>query len=445
MEQHGVHLDESDEQRLGAMDEADMIDELVSRMPSQSKEQFQHFFLQLQLIVSTATRVRQALEEGRSDEVQEALDDAEATGISQYIMKMAIIQAGSEVLSLQQQHKSFVKDSESKLGKMVRGQEDSLQAKRRLATAQNQLNMMFCASSTGAYQVVEHLNANNDSVFVKVIFNAWVAFQRHAKMEREVFETYRERIEKAARNLSDAQANHLANSHNFLSRKIASFNNALLSNCLGAFKAELDAAKAERARQYEISIIQQRLQKYADQAAENAKKVMARMTSGNDAALIAMCMQGWITDFQSGKNEKKQMAEEEASKKQAEDFVKNQSGNAKSIMGTMAGASDSGMVYQFYNAWKGVAADAKKASELQKVVEGGKSKLAAFSCRNKGPAMSAMEKAMYQQELLALLQVFGAWRMDTRMERITKQNQTHIEAKKGQLSKVHTMFQQFAP
>merc|ERR1719238_2553124 len=94
MEQHGVHLSPEEEERLSGMSEPQMIETLVTKMPQQSKEQFQHFFLQLQLIVSTATRVRQALEQGRSDLVEQAMDDADSTGIAQYILKMCIVQAG---------------------------------------------------------------------------------------------------------------------------------------------------------------------------------------------------------------------------------------------------------------------------------------------------------------------------------------------------------------
>jgi len=60
MEQHGVVLSPEETERLSSLGEAQMIESLVTKMPQQSKEQFQHFFLQLQLIVSTASRVRQA-------------------------------------------------------------------------------------------------------------------------------------------------------------------------------------------------------------------------------------------------------------------------------------------------------------------------------------------------------------------------------------------------
>merc|ERR1719183_909408 len=112
MEQHGVQIPEAQQERLAAMNnEAQMIEALVMKMPQQSQEKFQHFFLQLQLIVSTATRVRQALEMGKAEVVEQAMDDADSTGVSQYVLKMAIVQAGAEVTNLKKQHKHFVKDA----------------------------------------------------------------------------------------------------------------------------------------------------------------------------------------------------------------------------------------------------------------------------------------------------------------------------------------------
>merc|ERR1719323_1168620 len=100
MQKYGVTLTPQEEERLSRMDEAQQINALVMKMPQQSNDQFQQFFLQLQLLVSTATRVRQGLEDGRTDVVKEALEEADAMAISPYILRMAIVQAGSEVTNL---------------------------------------------------------------------------------------------------------------------------------------------------------------------------------------------------------------------------------------------------------------------------------------------------------------------------------------------------------
>merc|ERR1719460_594918 len=133
MEQYGVTISPQEEKRLFAMDEATMIENLVSRMPQQTKEQFEHFFLQLQLIVSTATRIRTALEEGTPGVIQEALNDADQTGILPYILKMSTVQAGSEVTALKSQHDTWSTDTDSRMATLLRGQDDAMQAQKQLA------------------------------------------------------------------------------------------------------------------------------------------------------------------------------------------------------------------------------------------------------------------------------------------------------------------------
>merc|ERR1719310_1771111 len=121
MEQYGVHLTPDEEQKLLQMDEASMIEALVMRLPTQTKEQFEEFFHQLQLIVSTATRIRAALEGGSVEDAMSALADVSKTGIAPYVLKMAIVQAGSEVANLKQSNTTWVKDAAGRMRQLLSG------------------------------------------------------------------------------------------------------------------------------------------------------------------------------------------------------------------------------------------------------------------------------------------------------------------------------------
>lgn len=109
MEAHGVRIAPQEQQKFAEMPEDRMIEALVAKMPQQSREQFEHFFLQLSFIASTTTRLRGALENGDPAVVEESLDSAENVGVLPYLMKMAIAQAGQEV-------KTFASDHEAWLG-----------------------------------------------------------------------------------------------------------------------------------------------------------------------------------------------------------------------------------------------------------------------------------------------------------------------------------------
>merc|ERR1719324_1778044 len=173
MEQSGVHITPEEEQRLAGLTEPQMIESLVSKMPQQSKEQFQHFFLQLQLIVSTATRVRTALEQGRADLVEQAMEDADSTGIAQYILKMAIVQAGSEVTNLKKQHAAWVKDAESKMSRLVKGAEDAQVAKERLQKAQGELASFQSAQNEQIKKVLMTFAGGSATALLHGCLNSW--------------------------------------------------------------------------------------------------------------------------------------------------------------------------------------------------------------------------------------------------------------------------------
>merc|ERR1740121_745784 len=90
METYGVTLSKDEVRKLAEMDEAKQINKLVSKMPQQNNDEFQQFFMQLQLLVSTAMRVRRSLEHGKPAEVAAALEEADTTGIISYILNVAI-------------------------------------------------------------------------------------------------------------------------------------------------------------------------------------------------------------------------------------------------------------------------------------------------------------------------------------------------------------------
>merc|ERR1719482_1776866 len=138
MEAHGVHVSPEEEQRLAALPEDRMIDALVMRMPQQSREQFEHFFLQLSLIASTTTRLRSALESGNSEGVEEVMESAENVGILQFILKMAVAQAGQEVKSHIQDHEDWLAVTADRLSPLLQSQANGAAAAKALAEAKNQ-------------------------------------------------------------------------------------------------------------------------------------------------------------------------------------------------------------------------------------------------------------------------------------------------------------------
>merc|ERR1712151_925471 len=59
-------------------------------------------------------------------------------------------------------------------------------------------------------------------------------------------------------------------------------------------------------------------------------------------------------------------------------------------------------------------------------------------------AKNAMERSHEHQLTMLYLKVWGAWKLETRMEQLMKKNQVRIEGKRQQLLGVQSMFRDFA-
>merc|ERR1719482_1790283 len=139
MEAHGVHLSPAEEKKLQELPEDRMIDSLVMKMPEQSREQFEHFFLQLSLIASTTSRLRTALESGDDSAVEEVMDSAENVGILQFILKMAVAQAGQEVKLHSQDHEAWLASAAGRMGPMLQAQTTAITCRKAMIDAKAEL------------------------------------------------------------------------------------------------------------------------------------------------------------------------------------------------------------------------------------------------------------------------------------------------------------------
>merc|ERR1712125_220264 len=126
MEAHGVTLTPEEEKRIQALPEERMIDALVARMPQQTREQFEHFFLQLSLIASTTTRLRSALDAGDPAVADEVLESADNVGILGYLLKMVVAQAGGEVRAQESEHDKWMAETDARMAPLLQSQAQAM-------------------------------------------------------------------------------------------------------------------------------------------------------------------------------------------------------------------------------------------------------------------------------------------------------------------------------
>merc|ERR1740115_376599 len=109
-------------------DEAAMVADMVKHIPMNARKTFEHFVLQLQLVVSTTTQVRHALEEGIPEEVARCFEGGD-TGPGQQILKQAIVEAGKQIHEAVEMHKSWKANTEARIVRLNVSQDEAEHAR----------------------------------------------------------------------------------------------------------------------------------------------------------------------------------------------------------------------------------------------------------------------------------------------------------------------------
>merc|ERR1719335_70749 len=379
MEQYGVTISPEEEKRLFAMDEGAMIESLVARMPQQTKEQFEHFFLQLQLIVSTATRIRTALEQGTPGVIEEALNDADQTGIMPYILKMSVVQAGSEVVALKQQHDGWATDTEARMSKLLRGADDAMQAQKQLAAAQAQLGHFQGSHKDKAYKAMMGVAGKNDRAMMDSFITNWKSVVDRTKKEAEIRIEYEERIAAAQTRLFEYKKSQQGNAKGVLLRQAAAGDSALIAEVFAFLCKEPQQRKADEEAAKKLAEIEAKLAAQAGKNKDNAKAVLMRNLAQGDNMLMDVCLEAWKSWLVEYKKNKDQEDAVKAAEQKVAEFMKSKSEGAKGVIDRMNAATDSGLVEHVISTWVQYWKDLKKAEEMEAILNGAQGKFGAFS------------------------------------------------------------------
>merc|ERR1712224_932105 len=177
---------------------------------------------------------------------------------------------------------------------------------------------------------------------------------------------------------------------------------------------------------------------------ENTKKVMARMSSGSDNALLSVVLTSWVHYIEDYKKNKDQEDAIKAQEKAMEEFMKQKKDGAKAVLDKMNAATDSGLVEHVMSTWCQNYKDEKEARKMEALMAENEARFGALNGRQKDNAKGVMSRVNEQMELNTLLKHFSAWATDTKLERIMKHYNSKMESKKHQLQSVQHLFKSFA-
>merc|ERR1711904_647720 len=338
-------------------------------------------------------------------------------GILPYILKMSIVQAGSEVIALRAQHENWTAETEAKMSQLLRGQDDAMQAQKQLAAAPAQLGHFQGSSKDKAYKAMMGVAGKNDKALMDATITNWRALIDRQKKEAEIRVEYQERIEAAQKRLFDYKQSQKGNAKGVLLRQAAAGDSALIGEVFAYLCKEPQQRKADEEAAKKLAEIEAKLSAQAGKNKDNAKAVLMRNLAQGDNMLMDVCMEAWKTWLVEYKKNKDQEDAVKAAEQKVADFMASKSEGAKGIIDKMNAATESGLVEHVISTWCQYYKDMKKAEEMEALLNGANSKFGAFSERNKRGAMSAGQKATAVKEYGLLNHSMCLWSEFCKVER----------------------------
>lgn len=436
LKKNGVELSSEEEAHLGSLSDTECVEALVQKIPEQSSDEFQGFFLELQLLVSFAMRIRQGLEESHPEEVCQALDDVDSTEVT--------LPAGVEVMNLGQQHKAWIQDSQHRLSLLVRGQEEAMAAKKKWAAANAILHNALVSQNEKAKRVLGTFLHTSTTAMLKSIVASWLCIMRREKMEKAVHQEYQDKLERMQKHLARCRQDQLTQVRNLFMRKCADGLFRMKRELFDLWREEVEESKIDKDIFYEAKKVESKLAALKETQASRMTCIIESVAANANTCLVAALIRAWQGEVSKSKQDlelKKWLQATERHVKQRRQANKNL---CLVNCDRLAKQFDLALLSLTLRSWVQTYQEAKQSGLMLDRLSSAQQQLSHFAAKNALAARQCMIKAAEILDEDLSLRCFQAWRMDQKMSGISAQHSTKIDGKREQLQQVQKMFRTFA-
>jgi hypothetical protein len=424
-------------------DEAAMVTAMVDHLPMASRKTFEHFVLQLQLVVSTTTQVRHSLDEGIPEEVARCFEGGES-GPGQQILKQSIIEAGKQIHEALENHKSWKANTEARITRLKVSDEEAEHARQQLAAVQCQLDAFHGEQNAKSKSVLVGIAGKNDKALVHTIFSTWLGWLLQHKANKAIHDKFKLEIQDAEDALVNFKAKQKGISKGILGRAGAAGDAALQGECLRVWFKYVIEEGHNKEMDAKLAAANDRFNSAQQSAKDASKAVMGRMSAGNDSTLVQLCFQTWTTAMEELKADKEFDKLAKKAEAALQEHMKKKSAEARGVLDRMSSSSGSGLCHVIMTAWQEEVSTMKKEREMDEIMKGQENRFKSLNQRQKGNAKSAASRCHAQEEENMISVFFYAWATDTKVEHVIKVYGGKLDQKKHQLDAVQTMFRSFA-
>lgn len=451
----GIDIADEEKPQLAALDESELVETLVKRMSMTTRKSFEHFALQLQLVISTATRVRHSLEnlvecteeggdvEAAKQELAHIMGDGEA-GVLQQILKQTIVQAGEQVHELDIIQGSWLKNTEERLKRLNRGAEECEHYNQQLFAIESQLSAFAGEQNAKSKKVLMSLCAGQGKALVHSVFSSWEGYCIKVKSEFAIHQKFRDQIARAQAKLVEMQKNSFNNIRSAMMRDGAEGNETLKSIVLGAWQKAIRGDKDDAESLAKLKIAQDKLSHYRQEAQDNTRKVMMRMSAGNDNMLLELVVQSWFKCLEALRADRLYEDQVKAQEVALAEHMVRKKDEAKNVMNRMMAGSDTGLMFEYFKEWNDVLKEEKKHQEMDRHINGADSRFKSLAQRQRTTANGVAMRTNRIDENNFIFRFFQEWLTEAKCSRIIGHYSNKLHGKKGQLDAVQSLFKSFA-
>lgn len=442
-EASGMHITQEEKEQLANLDEEWMIEGLVQRMPGAMKKTIEHFLLQLQLVLSTATRVRNALEEGSPDEVAKIMDDGD-TGITQQVLKEVVTEAGREVGELQGIHQSWDTSMALRIARLIRCSEEADQAALDLEQVQLSIERFPKEQNAKTQKVLLSLIENRRRGLQALAFVGWSAWSAKSRQEKRLESKFSSEVEGLDGKLFNCKASQLTTVRSVINRKAADEQDTIQMDVYAAWKRYVYMEADSREAAAKLKAARAKLSNAKVAQKENAKKSMVRMTAGEDEAMMALVLGAWINWLAEYRKNKEFEDAVKASEVKVREYMKRKTDNAREMLQRMQGATESGLVHSVFTAWSEDFKAGARTRAVEATINSQQEQIKALNTRQKATAKSFGKRNGYMQDDILTMQIFMNWYTEVRTEHVRRHYMGKMDTKEQKFEAVQTMIKSFA-
>mmetsp|Transcript_39164 Transcript_39164/g.111054 ORF Transcript_39164/g.111054 Transcript_39164/m.111054 type:complete len:525 (+) Transcript_39164:73-1647(+) len=442
-EAHGLVISAEEKWDLASGSEDRMVDALVSRMSPQLRRSFEHFTLQLQLIISTATRVRAALEDADESEVTRIIEDGD-TGITQNILKQTVIEAAAQVGDKRDIKDSWAKSMSKRVERLARVAHNTKAAQEQYERITMAIDQFSENQSSKSAKVLVTMMERTDHNLMKSVLMGWAVAHQKQQTEKHIRDKYEKMIEDAKAESLEMKSRRLENLKKALMHRAHASEHTFQLEIFRIWAREVGGAKEEREAQEKIKEQKERLSQMKAHHAHTAKQSMTRFAQGSESAMRSLCFQTWASCTEELRHEREADAKKEDMQKRMQGMSAKSKEETEKLLERMKASSDSGLTSCVFTAWAEDVHLSRRARDFDEQINKADQKFATLKSAQKKKAANVAERAIELEKENLTLSVFMNWHGEVKLARVIRHYSGKMTAKKEQLEAVRQMFNKFA-